>query len=149
MSGLELVKRIVTVTLMAAAFFVLLSVIKLEATPIHPDVRKVLARPTESPADFAPARAGWDGPETPKGIQTLNTTYEQLGPAATARKVHQSLLAAFVPDYRVLGSLLLMMMLLRRIVVRRRTVSLAQVTAGNALADSSQPVRVDSSQHAA
>lgn len=119
MSALQLAKRIVTVTLMAAAFFLLLSVIKLEATPIRPDVRKVLARPAQSPADFATARAGWDGPETPKGIQSLNITYEQIGPAATAREVHQSLLAAFIPDYRVLAGVILLILLLRRTIIRR------------------------------
>ncbi len=153
MSGLQLAKRIITVTLMAAAFFVLLSAIKVEATPIRPDVRKVLARPSQSPADFAPARAGWDGPETPKGTETLNATYEQFGPAATARKVHQSLLAAFIPDYRIVGCALLTILLLRRIAVRRRSVSLARAAAENSpdisQAESAQTIPVESSQHAA
>jgi hypothetical protein len=113
MSGTRLIKRIVTVTLMTAGFFVLLSVIKAEATPINPDIRKVLARPSQPANEFVPARAGWNGPEMPK-TAPVNVTYEQLGPAGTSRRLHEALLGAFVPDYRALTGVALIILLLRR-----------------------------------
>jgi hypothetical protein len=150
MSTWGLIKRIVTVSLMATAFFLLLSVIKLEATPIRPDIRKVLSRPVQSPADFAPARAGWDGPETPRGVRSLNVTYEQISPAATAREVHQSLVAAFIPDYRVLAGVTLVILLLRRIVVHRRKALVAQAAeSGSPQAEASHTVSEESTPHAA
>jgi hypothetical protein len=145
MSALQLVKRIITVTLMAVAFFVLLSVIRVEATPIRPDVRKVLERPMQSPADFATARAGWDGPETPSGV--LNVTYEQLGPAATARQVHQSLVAAFIPDYRALAAITLVIMLLRRININQRKTVLTQLPTPNRTIEAERtPVPISETQ---
>lgn len=115
MSAKRLLKRIVSVLLMTVVTFVLLTVIRAEATPIRPDVRKVLAEPQPSADNFSPARAGWNGPETASSAQPINTTYEQLSPATTARNVRQSLIAAALPDYRVLAAILLVILLLRRI----------------------------------
>jgi cytochrome bd-type quinol oxidase subunit 1 len=115
MSGKRLVKRVVTVTLMTVGIFLLLTVMRAEATPIRPDVQKVLAQPQYSPAHFVPARAGWYGPEIPRQPQVVNTTYEQLKPATTARMVRESLIAASLPDYRALAAILLIILLLRRI----------------------------------
>ncbi|HET8666434.1 MAG TPA: hypothetical protein VFM10_00550 [Terriglobales bacterium] len=126
MSGKRLIKRIATVMLMTLGFFVLLAVMRAEATPIRPDVRRVLAQPQSSPAQFAPARAGWDGPEMPKSPQMVNTTYEKLSPATNARMVRQSLIAAFLPDYRALAAIALVILLLRRI---RKTRQQALATA--------------------
>jgi hypothetical protein len=115
MSAKRLLKRIVSVLLMTVVTFVLLTVIRAEATPIRPDVRKVLAEPQPSADNFSPARAGWNGPETASSAQPINTTYEQLSPATSARNVRQSLIAAALPDYRVLAAILLVVLLLRRI----------------------------------
>lgn len=113
MEGKRLLKRIITVLLMSIGLFVLLAAIRAEALPIRPDVRKVLSEPQRSPAQFGPARAGWNGPEM-ASAQVVNTTYEQLDPAATARSVRQSLIAAALPDYRALGAIALVILLLRR-----------------------------------
>lgn len=115
---------------MTVAFFVLLAVIKVEATPIQPDIGKVVARPTQNNQNFAPARAGWDGSEMPANSHVANSTFDQLGPASTARHVQQALFGAFVPDYRAVAGILLVIMLLRRIVVTRRKALAAQALAG-------------------
>lgn len=115
MSAMRLLKRIISVLLMTAATFVLLTVIRAEATPIRPNIQKLVAQPQPSADNFSPARAGWNGPETSSSNQPINTTYEQLSPANTARAVRQSLLAAALPDYRILAAILLVILLLRRI----------------------------------
>lgn len=123
MSGLHPLKRKVTVFLMAVSFALLLANLRADATPIKPDIRKILSAPKQSHIDYVPARAGWNGPETPVRIDPLASTYNQLGPAATAREVHNALYASFVPDYRALAGVFLVIMLLRRIVHQRRKAS--------------------------
>jgi len=108
-------KRIAKLGLMTAGFFVFFAVVRAEALPIHPDVRKLLSQPQPAPVQFAPARAGWYGSEMPKPSDTVNVTYEQLRPATTAKLVHRSLIAAFVPDYRAVAAIALVILLLRRI----------------------------------
>ncbi len=120
MSGIYLVKRIVNISLMALSFVLLLSATIAGATPIKPDVRKILAQPTPAVNQFVPARAGWNGPEMPTRADLANTTYDQFGPQGTARQVHQALFAAFIPDYRALGAVILIILLLRRMTTHRR-----------------------------
>jgi cytochrome bd-type quinol oxidase subunit 1 len=127
MTGKRLLKRVITVALMTVGTFLLLTVMRAEATPIRPDVQKVLSQPRNSPAQFAPARAGWDGPEIPRQPQVVNTTYEELKPATTARMVRESLVAASLPDYRALAAIVLVILLLRRI---RKNHQKALVAAG-------------------
>lgn len=129
MSAKRLLKRVISVLLMTVITFVILTVIRAEATPIRPDVRKVLSQPQPSPDNFSPARAGWNGPETASSTQVVNTTYEQLSPAATARTVRQSLIAAALPDYRILAAILLVILLLRRIRKAYQNAHLAAVSA--------------------
>lgn len=115
--------------LMSSGIFVLLAVIRVEASPIRPDIRKVLSQPRYSAAQFGPARAGWNGPEASTTAQVVNPTYEQLNPAATARSVHNSLIAAALPDYRALAAIALIILLLRRMqTARRKAIASAALT---------------------
>ncbi len=128
MSAKRVLGRVISVLLMTVVVFVLLTVMRAEATPISPDVRKLLAQPQPSPADFSPARAGWNGPETASSAQPINTTYEQLSPTAIARSVRKSLFSAALPDYRALAAILLVILLLRRI---RKAYEKAHISAGS------------------
>jgi hypothetical protein len=74
--------------------FLALATVPIHATPIRPDVQRLLAAPP-APAQFVPARAGWHGPETPAPVRGLNG---QLDRASSARAVRASLLAAAIPD---------------------------------------------------
>ncbi len=103
------------------AFLLFAAAVRLEALPIRPDLKQVLAQPPEHPAQFAPARAGWDGPEMARPPElTPNATLEAIGPAATARAVRASLIAAAIPDYRAVAGIALVILLLRRIRTARR-----------------------------
>lgn len=137
--------KIPVLALMAACLLGL-PVRKSYATPIKPDVREVLSRPAPAPNAFPSARAGWDGPELPRTASLSNATYDQFGPAGTARQVHDSLLAALIPDYRALAGLMLVTMLLRRIVVTRRR---ALAKTANARPVSSMPAKPQAPERAA
>ncbi len=145
MTGMRLVGKTFVLIVMAACLIVLPAKSS-HATPIKPDVREVLSKPTPQPNAFPPARAGWDGPELPRTVSMTNSSYDQLGPSGTARQVRESLMSAFIPDYRALAGITLVIMLLRRIVVARRR-SLAKAVAVTPL--SSVGARSDTSERAA
>ncbi|HYG98282.1 MAG TPA: hypothetical protein VD837_04065 [Terriglobales bacterium] len=114
MPGSESIKRVVLSLLLLFGAVPLVS-IDAEATPIRPDVKEVLSQPQTPASDFAPARAGWNGPETSSTSRITNPTYDQLSPATTARVVRQSLWDAVLPDYRAVAVIVLIILLLRRI----------------------------------
>ena len=85
-----------------------------QAAPIRPDLQKLLDQP-QPVQQFAPARAGWDGPEMPRRPQLgSNSTYDILNPAASARALRGSMLALALPDLRFLALVVLAILLLRR-----------------------------------
>jgi len=99
----------------AFAFLLFVTLVRLEATPIHPDLEKMLAQPQDR-VEYPLARAGWNGPEaSPAPAVTPNPTLERLGPAASAREAHTALKTAAIPDFRAVAGILLCILLLRRI----------------------------------
>lgn len=96
-----------------------------EATPIRLDLKKVLAQPQPEPPAFIPARAGWDGPETP-AADVANAYTLHYGPQASANALRQSLIAAAVPDWRAVVAIVVMIFVLRR--VRKATSDRAETS---------------------
>lgn len=84
-------------------------------TPLRPDLNKLLARPQPKQTDFAPARAGWDGPELVPPEKSPNPILERYSPQASARAARATLMAIAVPDIRVVLAITLVIFLLRRI----------------------------------
>ena len=84
------------------------------ATPIRPDIRKLVAEPSQETIQFAPARAGWNGSEAAvNNAQFTNPAVERLTPAAAAREVRASMLALAVPDWRILAAIVGLIVVLR------------------------------------
>ncbi len=84
-----------------------------QATPVRPDLRRMLAQPPAS-QDFVPARAGWQGPETPTPADAQpNPLLEKFGEVSSARVVRASIVAAATPDPRIAVVLLAAILLLR------------------------------------
>src|SRR5919109_843605 len=95
-------------------------------SPRLPNVRKMLQQQQQE-TNYPAARAGWDGPELKsRAQQPPNPAMEMFGPAAVARAVRASLVAAALPDWRVIGCVLLVILLLRRMHRRNQLVSSAQ-----------------------
>jgi len=93
------------------------------ATPIKPDLKKLLNQPP--PRHFIPARAGWYGPESqPSANANFNPTLEAYGPAGTARSLRAALAAAFIPDPKAVVAIAVLILLMRILRIqneRRRT----------------------------
>ena len=112
-TGTGLIKRVFVVMLVAAGLLTFVGATAY-ASPIRPDIKKLLAQPAAPTPQYVPARAGWNGPEISTARTAPNPTYESLSPAAAARELHSTLMATMVPDYRVLVLLALVILLLRR-----------------------------------
>ena len=97
-SGKGLAIRIGLILAITAGFFLFLA-LEANGTPIRPDLQKLLAEPPEA-APFAPARAGWQGPEMSASLSSpARALLEQ---SSAGPQVRDSLLAILVPDVRVL-----------------------------------------------
>jgi len=113
-TGLGLLKRVLVVMTVVAGLMTFLGATG-HASPIRPDVKKLLSQPPVPMPQYVPARAGWNGPEIATSRSAPNPTYESLGPAAYAREVRETLFATMIPDLRILALLALVILLLRRI----------------------------------
>jgi hypothetical protein len=111
---LGLIKRVFVVMLVVAGLLTFLGATS-QASPIRPDVRKLLSQPPIQMPQYVPARAGWNGPEISTARSAPNPTFESLSPAATEREVRSTLMAMMMPDLRILALLALVILLLRRI----------------------------------
>jgi hypothetical protein len=85
------------------------------ATPIQPDIKKLLStpRPTQQ---FAPARVGWNGPEAATASAEPSPFMQRFGPVGFQHDLRKSLIAVATPDWRIflaLGALILLLRALR------------------------------------
>ena len=101
--------RIGTILALAAGLIVCgLAVLPASAAPIYPNIKKVVSESQASPAQFAPARAGWDGAEMPK-----DEVHTDLDDAAILRGNKAALLTAAIPDPRAILAVVLVIFLMR------------------------------------
>lgn len=98
--------------LLSITFGLLLASSAAFATPIRPDLKKLLDTPPPI-THFAPARAGWKGTDGASTSAAQAAAIETLGQAARQRGIRESLIRAATPDWRVFLSLALLILLLR------------------------------------
>lgn len=116
MTGRKLIRRTVLALLFACGILIFFAAIDAQATPISPDIRKLLDQQnTEKIPRFAPARAGWHGPEFNPIEAAASTPMERYSAAASARAVREALVAAAIPDWRILLVILGLILLLRKL----------------------------------
>ncbi len=95
---------------LACGFLLFLAAVNAHATPIRPDIRKIVSQaPKDTSADSMPARAGWDGPEMP--AKTSGIGMDNAGGLARADRAE--LLAAATPDPRAVLGIAAVIFLLR------------------------------------
>jgi hypothetical protein len=102
------------VKLLSTILVVLATVSIAGATPIQPDIKKLLStpRPTQH---FAPARVGWNGPEAAASSEAIPA--ESLGNIGPRTDQRQALIQLATPDWRIflaLGALIFLLRLLRK-----------------------------------
>src|SRR5437016_10467376 len=98
----------------APTAFVALLAMAAHATPMQPDVRRMIEEQQRPQPQFALARAGWNGPEVRRAEPaTISPALAQFNPALAARANRAALAAAAVPDVRALVMLSACILLLR------------------------------------
>jgi hypothetical protein len=99
-----------SVKLLSSILVLLAAVSVASATPIQPDIKKLLSspRPTQH---FAPARVGWNGPEAAATTEALPA--ESLGNIGMRGDQRQMLLQIATPDWRIFLALAALIFLLR------------------------------------
>jgi len=108
-TGKGLLKRIGITLALATGLFVILAVGEANATPIRPDIRKVVAESQTRPPQMPSARAGWNGPE----MRPESRTIAALDPAITLRSNKAALITAAIPDPRALFAVAIIIILMR------------------------------------
>ena len=110
MTGKGLLKRVLLTLALTAGLLMLLAAMDAEATPIRPDIRKLVTQAQEdTSASSMPARAGWDGPEMPVTQQATAA----LDAARLAREERAEWIAAATPDPRAILGIVAVIFLLR------------------------------------
>ncbi len=108
------VKRILLTLAATAGVFSLPLATPAAATPIRPDLKKLLSESQEATIQFAPARAGWQGSEMSSASPVPDPAAELQ---ATRIADRSSLIALATPDLRVwalIGLAIILLRLLRR-----------------------------------
>jgi len=80
---------------------------------MKPDVKALIQEAKQPPQHFVPARAGWNGSEEASASASLNPTYEDLLREPSPAQRREQLIAAAIPDWRVLAAIALCVGLLR------------------------------------
>lgn len=102
-------------TLLATGILILFGVLDANATPIRPDIQKLLEQPPDDATQFAPARAGWHGSELAKSADAgINPAMQRFSAEASAHVLRATLAAAAIPDWRAVGAILLIIVVLRK-----------------------------------
>lgn len=112
MTGKRLLRRIAVVMGALSGFLLFLAAMQSEATPIRPNVKKLLSQPEQTEIHLGPARAGWNGPEIAQSSDP--SALALFGTATDAQEVRESLISAFIPDPRAVAFLLAVILLLRQ-----------------------------------
>ena len=112
-SGKGLLKRIAMTMALTTGLFLFLAAMNVDAgaTPIRPNIRKLISAMDGIEAQAQPARAGWNGPEMPR--KDLAQVSPALDPAVRLRANKAAILAAVVPDYRAVLAVIVVIFLMR------------------------------------
>jgi hypothetical protein len=102
-------------TALLAAGFAVLAVVEAQATPIRPDIRRIVEEPQQdSTAQFMPARAGWDGPEMASGQAAgVNVSLDAMTGSGRGHSGRAELITAATPDPRAILGIAAVIFLLR------------------------------------
>lgn len=87
------------------------------ATPIKPNLQQLLDEAQQPETPYIPARAGWNGPESPSSQQATGEQFhviEMFNNATAARAMRNLVMAVMVPDPRVFLAFGCVIILLRK-----------------------------------
>lgn len=137
MSGKRLLARTGLVAALGMLLFLLLSTVESQATPIKPDVEKLIHQSQQARQPFIPARAGWTEPVAAASV-ARNPVLESLGSDHMRREFRETLAAVATPDPMIavaLAALIVLMRKLRSIEAERNRARLTVVVAEPAVVE--------------
>jgi hypothetical protein len=102
-----------TLIVKSVALALLLLVGQASAFPMKPDIKLLLKQAQRPRTQYVPARAGWNGPEDKSALASPNPTYEELRREPTPAEMRAELLAAAIPDWRILLAIAGLILVLR------------------------------------
>lgn len=93
--------------------FLVLSAVDSQATPIRPDIKKLIEQSQQAQPTFVPARAGWT--ESSAVTVARNPVLESLGGDHLRSELQGELAAVATPDPWIVLSLLTLILLMRKL----------------------------------
>ena len=137
MSGKGLLKRVLLTLVLAVGCAIFLAVVDAQATPIRPDIRKIVNQPQENEPKTIPARAGWEGPEMAQTQVPAMFASGILSGERLARARRAELIAAATPDPRAILGITAVILLLRLLRQQEQRRLRPRLVGGNSLEDHS------------
>ena len=106
--------------------FLMISTVDSQATPIKPDVQKLIRQSQQNSQPFIPARAGWNEPVA-SASAAHNPVLDSIADDHMRQEFRETLASVATPDPWIvlaLGTLIVLMRKLRSIEAQRRRVVL-------------------------
>ena len=94
--------------------FLMVSAVESQATPIKPDVQKLLKQSQQSQQQFIPARAGWTEPSMAATV-VRNPVLESIAGDHMQREFRETLTAVATPDPWIVLALATLILLMRKL----------------------------------
>ncbi len=140
MSGKRLLKRVLIALSLAIGCAIFLAAVDAEATPIRPDIRKIVNEPQDDEQKTIPARAGWEGPEMAATQPSPLFAPAVLSGARLAHARRAELMAAATPDARAILGIVGVIFLLRLLRQQEEQRLRARPETGNSLKDTTAKI---------
>jgi hypothetical protein len=114
MSGKRLLARTGLAAVLGILIFLALSTVESHATPIKPDVQKLIRQSQQMQKPFIPARAGWSEPVASASV-IRNPVLESIADDHLRREFRETLSTVAVPDPWIVLALATLIFLMRKL----------------------------------
>jgi hypothetical protein len=114
MSGKHLLARTGWAAVLGMLIFLVISAVNSKATPIKPDVKRMLRESQQAEKPFIPARAGWSEP-TSTSAALHNPMLESLTGDRAQQEFRETLATVATPDPWILVALGMVVVLMRKL----------------------------------
>jgi hypothetical protein len=114
MSGRRLLARTGFAAALGVLIFLVLSAVQSPATPIKPDLQKLLRQSQQNEQPFIPARAGWSEPAGTANL-TRNPVLESISEEHMRQEFRDLLITVATPDPWFVVALVTLVLLMRKL----------------------------------
>jgi hypothetical protein len=114
MTGKRLLARTGLVAALGMLIFLVLSSVESQATPIKPDVQRLLKQSQQNNQPFIPARAGWNG-HLASASKPNNPILESISDDHMRQEFRETLATVAIPDPSFVVGMLALIFLMRKL----------------------------------